>query len=247
MWWCPFLTGDFPRLLPLVLWHPQFSPIGVNGHRVWGLSNNNSSSCMFLRGVPGYPDPSTQLPPLHTSPQFVSHSFPVPSGGCLLKKLKKERRAGIYEQFVCNPLIYHFCSLPLSVVTTWRSLLASGQHCPPTYLCAFIIKYITFLYVTGPTMKLYTHYFRQLIFKSTKRRKQCNYTYFTITYRITFKFCFRSSRNVVISPSFLENTFAGNEFLSSQIFLFSIWNMSLHFLVHCAEKSAVNLTGIPCT
>lgn len=59
------------------------------------------------------------------------------------------------------------------------SLLQYAVVPPPTHFCAFIVKYVTFLYVTDPTIQLYTYCFRQLIFKSIKKGgKECNYSVF---------------------------------------------------------------------
>ena len=42
-----------------MLWHPHFTAASLNGSESWGLSDNNSSSHMFVRRVPAFPGPLT--------------------------------------------------------------------------------------------------------------------------------------------------------------------------------------------
>ena len=54
---------------------------------------------------------------------------------------------------------------------------------PTHHFCAFVGKYITFLYVRGPTMQLNT-YFRQFFKKSVKRKEEKKSANFRIIIRL---------------------------------------------------------------
>lgn len=117
------------------------------------------------------------------------------------------------------------------------------QLCFPTYLlCAVIVKYITFVYVTGSTKQLCVYCFIQFVFKSVKREQEiCIYAVFynyiimfTSVVCVYLNYCLWSFavslKNIFLSISFTVDLLATNSFLFIWECLYFIFSFERVFL-----------------